>query len=103
MKKTANILAGIAALAVTGVTGVMLASAAPSLPAEQQELVDAGYAKVADWGKFEKKQNGCTVTVMLSGANYYVSTKGKLSSTLYPVRPAHVADGADLLMANCQG
>lgn len=107
MKLTRKLLAGASALVVTSATGIGLASALtptpPAVPAEQQALVTAGYAKVADWGKFVKVQNGCTTTVMLSGTNYYVSTKGKLSSTLYPVRPNHVVAGADLLAANCQG
>ena len=104
MKKSTKIAAIAAAATSALVSGAaVVLAAAPTVPAEQTALVEAGYAKVANWGKFVKDENGCKTTIMLSGDNYYVSTSGKLKSTLYPVRPTHVVDGADLLTANCQG
>ena len=104
MKRITKIATTILAASTVGVGALAaVASAAPTLPAEQQALLNAGYTETASWGKFDNQHGACHITVELSGKNYYVFTRGTLSATLYPVRPGHVVDGAALLDANCQG
>ena len=104
MKSTIKVIIGtVTTLAVT-LTGVGIASAvAPSLPSEQQSLINANFVKAATWAKFDKQIGSCHIEVQLSGKNYYIFTTGKLKSTLYPVIPTQVMNAVTLMNANCQG
>ena len=103
MKYAKRLITGsvLAAALSTGAIA-FVAAVPPPLPTEQQSLISHGYTETASWGKFDKQAGACHMTVELNGKNYYVVSKGKFSSTLYPVHPDQVVAGASLLEANCQ-
>ncbi len=104
MKLTTKLLVSIVTAFSVSLAGVGIASAvAPSIPAEQQSLLNAGFTKTATWAKFDKQIGACHIQVQLSGKNYYIFTTGKLKSTLYPVIPKQVTNAVTLMDANCQG
>ncbi|HKU18917.1 MAG TPA: hypothetical protein VJP80_06625 [Candidatus Saccharimonadales bacterium] len=104
MKLSTKLIAGaVIGLATAAAGGVAAAVNVPTVPQEQQQLLNVGFVQTASWGKFEKQDGQCQITVMLSGKNYYAYTNGKLHATLYPIIPSQVVAAATLLDANCQG